>query len=326
MSKQRSILCIALVMLLALTGCGKTTPAPVATPQDPTPAKLAPLTIGLMPAINSIPLIVAEHNGYFKQLGLEVKLMHFSSQNDREAALQTGQIDGTVTDVINVVTERDSGFKVKITSATDSRFALLASQKSGITSVTDLKSKAAKSLRTGSIEGSVITYETDLLLKKNGVDPKVVDLVSIPAIPARLEALRAGQIDAALLPDPLATLAEKQGAKLILDTKDVATVPGALVFTENSIAGKKASLQAFYKAYDMAVAEVNKNAAAYKDVITEKGQFPPDVKDTLKLPQFGTKYLPDRSEVTNVISWMKGRYGLKTELKYEDIVTEEFMK
>ncbi len=326
MSKQRSALVLALVLLLTLSGCGKTTPAQVTTPSDSTPAKLAPLTIGLMPAINSIPLIVAEHNGYFKQLGVDVKLMHFSSQTDREAALQTGQIDGTVTDVINVVTERDSGFKVKITSATDSRFALLASQKSGITSADVLKKAGQKTLRTGSIEGSVITYETDLLLQKNGVDPKVVDLVSIPAIPARLEALRAGQIDAAVLPDPLATLAEKQGAKVILDTNDLATVPGALVFTENSIASKKASLQAFYKAYDMAVNEVNKNAAAYKDVITEKGQFPPDVKDILKLPQFGTKYLPDRSEVTNVINWMKNRYGLKTEIKYEDIVTEEFMK
>lgn len=326
MPKQRVALCVLLALLIALTGCTKTPSTIISPTSESNPARLAPLVVGLMPAINSIPLIVAEHNGYFKQLGLEVQLMHFSSQNDREAALQTGQIDGTVTDVINVVTERDSGFKVKITSATDSRFALLASQKSGIASIDDLKKAAPKSLRTGSIEGSVITYETDLLLQKNGVDPKVVELVSIPAIPARLEALRAGQIDAALLPDPLATLAEQQGAKLILDTNDVATVPGALVFTESAIVNKHASIQAFYQAYDRAVAEVNKNAAAYLDVITDKGQFPPDVKDTLKLPQFKSKYLPDRNEVTNVINWMKGRYGLKNDLKYEDLVSEEFVK
>jgi len=289
-------------------------------------AKKAPETIkvGTMPAVNSLPLIIAKHNGYFEAEGINVELIPFQSQTDRESALQAGQIDGTVTDLINAVTEVDNGFPVKVTSSTDGRFLLLASPKSGFASLADLKGK--KGITTGLIANSVVQYETERFLQQNGLPIDTYELVSIPQIPARLAALAAGQTQLACLPEPMATVAVLQGAKVLADTNNSPATAGALVFTDAALKDKKSALTAFYRAYDRAVAELNTNWAAYKDVIINEGQFPPQVKDALKPQTFRPHCLPTREEVEQIIAWMKDHNSLKQNLTYEQLVTEAFTR
>ena len=56
------------------------------------------LKVGMMPAVNSIPLIVAEEAGFFNQEGVSVDLVMFTSQLNRESALQTHRVDGNKCD------------------------------------------------------------------------------------------------------------------------------------------------------------------------------------------------------------------------------------
>ncbi|MGE5559558.1 MAG: ABC transporter substrate-binding protein [Chloroflexota bacterium] len=305
------IAAVLVTIVFAAAGCGKKAPET--------------LKVGIMPAVNSLPLIIAKHNGYFEAEGLSVELLQFQSQTDRESALQAGQIDGTVTDLINAVTEVANGFPVKVASGTDGRFALLASAKSGFQSLADLRGKTG--LSTGLIANSVVVFETERFLTKAGLPLDTYELTSIPQIPARLEALAAGQTQLALLPEPLATMAEIQGAKLLADTEGEASTAGALVFTDAAIRDKAKALKAFYRAYDKAVAELNANWANYKDVIVTEGQFPPPVKDALKPQTFRAHYLPTREEVGEIIDWMIGKGSLKPgQVTYEQLVTEAFSR
>ena len=70
---------------------------------------------------------------------------------------------------------------------------------------------------------------------------------AIPQIPVRLEMLKSGQIDAATLPEPLASVAVKAGATVISSTDNLGINPGALLFTKETIQSKNAEIAAFYR-------------------------------------------------------------------------------
>ena len=69
------------------------------------PAVAAPakLTVGLMPAVDAAPMLLAAERGYFAAEGVEVELVVFASASERQVALQTGAVDGTITDLVAFV-------------------------------------------------------------------------------------------------------------------------------------------------------------------------------------------------------------------------------
>ena len=88
----------------------------------------ADLKIGLVPAYNSIPLVVAEKSGLLSAAGgVKVTLVPFTGQMERESALQTGVIDGTVSDMINAIQSWSQDFGAKVTSVSVGTFSLLSS-------------------------------------------------------------------------------------------------------------------------------------------------------------------------------------------------------
>ena len=89
--------------------------------------------------------------------------------------------------------------------------------------------------------------------------------------------LLAGQIEAACLPEPLATIAEARGAQRLADSDALGPTPGVLLFSRKALAEKSREIAAFYRAYDKAVVEVNAHPEAYRDAIVQRCEFPPAV-------------------------------------------------
>ena len=83
------------------------------------------LTIGLMPAVDSAPMLLAEKKGYFEELGLDLQIEVFNNGQERQSALQTNNIDGAMTDFIAVATNVNSGFDIKATTMTSGKFPVL---------------------------------------------------------------------------------------------------------------------------------------------------------------------------------------------------------
>ena len=88
--------------------------------------ELGTLKIGLMPDTDSVPFIIAQEKGYFAEEGLNVELHSFKSAMDRDSALQSGNLDGAVSDLLAVAFAKDGGFDVKVTSMTDGSYKLVA--------------------------------------------------------------------------------------------------------------------------------------------------------------------------------------------------------
>jgi NitT/TauT family transport system substrate-binding protein len=290
--------------------------------RNDTSGSLEPISIGVLPDVDSTPLIIADKNGYFKEEGVEVDIQHFKSAPDRDSALQSGNIDGAVSDILAAAFANDGGFKVKITSLTNGTYKLLVNKDKGIKDIQALKGKSI-AISTNTI----IEYATDKMLEEGGLKPEDVHKVAIPQIPTRLEMLQNGKIDAATLPDPLASVAVKDGAALLNSTDKMGINPGVLLFTQDAIDEKSASIKAMYKAYDKAVEYLKKEpVSSYADVLINDVGFPEGIEDSISLPAYTQVTLPSQKDFDDVIKWLIDKKLIKNSYKFEQLVDGRFVK
>src|SRR4051812_47297227 len=83
------------------------------------------LKVGVMPAVDSAPIFLAEEKGYFEELGLDAEIQVYTNAMNRQSALQSGELDGAMTDVIALVNNVENGFDIKVTTSTDGSFPFL---------------------------------------------------------------------------------------------------------------------------------------------------------------------------------------------------------
>ena len=73
MKKRLLMTALTLIMSISIVGCS--TPPQEKSNNQP----LKSITIGVMPDLDSLPIIIAAHNEYFKEEGMDVKIEHFKS-------------------------------------------------------------------------------------------------------------------------------------------------------------------------------------------------------------------------------------------------------
>jgi len=320
--KRFLVALLILVMGLGVMGCGQ--PKASQPPKEaPKPAAVQrTITIGVMPDVESIPFIIAQKNGYFAKEGVKVKLEPFKSAKDRDSALQGGQLDGMISDVLAVVFANEGGIKMRIVSRNDGNIELMAGKNSGIKSIKDLKGRTI-----GMSTNTIMEYTADQMLIAGGVKPEAVKKVAIPPLPTRFEMLQGGRVDAAILPEPLAGLAVKDGATVLNSSDAMANKPGAIAFRAESIAQNPAEVKAVFRAYNDAVAYLNQEPAEkYIDYVIKSQGFPEGVKDSLKLPVYQPAAAPDAKIVNNVVGWLKAKALIKGDYQYKDLVDETILR
>lgn len=310
--KKFLLVLLLLITSFALAGCNQEKPAE-------TPKKT--ITIGVMPDVESIPFIIAERNGYFSKAGVNVKIERFKSARDRDSALQAGKLDGVITDVLAVVFANEGGIDLKIISKNDGNVVLMAGKDSGINSLQDLKGK-----RVGLSINTIMEYTTDQMLAAGQMEAKDIKKEAIPPLPTRLEMLQGQKIDAAILPEPFAGLAVKNGAKVLSSTDQLKNKAGAIAFTAKSITESPAEIKAVFQAYNEAVAYLQKEPLdKYVDFIIETQGFPPAIKDSLQLPEYHQAQAPDAKIVADVVQWMKAKKPIKGNYTYKDLVDDSIL-
>lgn len=283
-------------------------------------AEPPPLRIGMMPAVDSAPLVVAERLGAFARRGLRVELELFQDQLAREASLQAGRIDGSVSDLVNAVSARAGGFDVRAVSSTDGLFALLGSPAGPAGSIDDWRSPSVRSVRTGLLETSIVSYVTEKMLLAAGADSGKVELVPVLQLPARLELLLAGRLEAACLPEPLVSVALARGARLIADTRSLDSTPGVLLFTARALRDKADAVASLLEAWDEAVEALNRGPSELREVVAGRLGFPDAVRGSFILPRFRRASPPTQEEADDVMAWMRARGLISRPLPYAELV------
>jgi NitT/TauT family transport system substrate-binding protein len=260
------------------------------SPKEDASSKSMALSIGLMPAVDAAPILLAQEKGYFSDLGLTVELEIFTNPQNRQSALQTYSIDGTMTDLIAVATNVDGGFDIKATTMTNGVFPVLSKPGSG----------DKESIKVGMMEVSVTNYLIDKWLG----DRYQVEKVFITEIPARLAAIGGGDLDMGLFPEPVASMGVLNGLEKTLYELEDGNCPDVIVFTGKALQEKGEAIRLFHVAYDRAVDDINKNPEEALDIIMEKiPNLNPEVRSLIVMPEFTKTSLPDREYIEEIIQW-----------------------
>ena len=310
--KKLLLLMMAAVLALSalVAGCGGG--------QQAEKKDLQGIAIGLMPDIDSVPIIIAEEKGYFAEEGLKVDIQKFKSAMDRDAALQSGNLDGAISDMLAVAFAKAGGFDVKVTAYTDGTYKLIAGKGEGAVKPQDL---AGKDVAVS--KNTIIEYVTDRIMASQNMPEDSINKVVIPQIPTRLEMLQSGKLAAATLPEPMGSIAIANGCRFVTDSEEMGVNPGVMMFTAKAADEKKAELQAFYRAYNKAVKYLNEHPQdEYMDLVIEKSGFPAAAKTALQLPKYREAGLPAEKDVSECIAWMVQKELIKQNYTYDELVLD----
>ncbi len=307
--KKKLLLIMGLILLL-IAGCQSNETTPINTAEIDT-AQDMNLSIGLMPAVDTAPILLADEMGYFTDLGLDVSIDIYTNAQDRQTALQTNSIDAAMTDLVAVATNVNSGFDMKATTTTDGMFPILATP----TSIDK------DSISVGMMEVSVSNFLVDEWLSHD----YNIEKVYINPIPGRLEAVASGQIDMGLFPEPVATIGESKGlTKLVFEPTD-GNFPDVMVFTGKAISEKPEAIQAFHDAYNLAVEDIQKNEMLAREVLVKRiPNIKSEVKDLMLLPEYKKARTPNEDYVQKIIDWTNKELKLDLTVTALDLVDTSF--
>ncbi len=268
------------------------------------------LSVGVMPAVDSAPIFLAEAEGYFRELGLDATITVYTNAMNRQSALQSGGLDGAMTDVIALVNNVENGFAIKVTTGTDGMFPVLV--RPGFSD--------AASVKIGMMEVSVTNFLADRALSGT----YELEKVYVNEIPARLELLGQGSLDMAVIPEPVASQGELSGlTKKLLDNPDPYS-PDVLVFTENAIRDKEEAVRLFHQAYNKAVQEINRDDEKARALLIEKLNLDPNLRDLIILPEYHEARVPDEAYFQGVLEWNARVLGKTLGVSYGELVDVRF--
>lgn len=312
--KKIIALAMATVITASMVACG--------SEKQEIQSEKTTLRVGVMGSIDAVPLVIAQQNEYFEEEGIDLDLQIFKAAKDRDAALQAGQLDGVLCDEVAISIYQNSDIDMKITGTTNGSWTLVAGKDSGITNLNDLKGK-----KVGISENTMIEYLADDIALSNGLEVSDIEKVAIAAMPARLEALKNNQIDAAILPAPFNDTAVADGGIEVTKIYNKDIMISVTAFLQEAIDKDAHAIKGFYNAYNKAIEFINSNdISEYEDIIISIVGYSEDMRGNIVLPEFKTNYLPAEENVQNVLDWSKNKGLLTKDINAKDVMSEVGIK
>jgi NitT/TauT family transport system substrate-binding protein len=261
------------ITLLLLSGCTApaTIPAaaPAATPAAPvatTEAELPLVRVGHVPVTIYAPLFIAASKGYFEEEGMRVELFPVEGGTDNVVQVAAGNFDvaggGIGAGMLNAVAR---GIEFEIVAPLHTERPPLTSplvvskrrfDSGELTQVADL---AGMTVSTNA-KGAATEYWLWRALQQGGLDFPDVEVIGL-GFREVASALENGALDAGILGEPLATLAEDQGlvARLSQDFIDGFTST-VIYFNKDWATANPDLAQGFVKAFIRGARDLNGDA------------------------------------------------------------------
>lgn len=285
-------------MLLLLSACTSGKKNAATTSQQ---EQSQTISLGMIPTMDGLPFIIADKQGIYDSLGLEVNIVYFNSGNDRDASLQTGQVDGAVTDYIGAALLQAHRTPLKIIMKNDGYFCFIVAKQSGINNREQLKTKNIAVSRN-----TVVEYATDLLLKQAGIAMNEVNKPEIGEIMLRLQMLHYGQVDASFLPDPQASIAMNGGNKSLISTRELGIHLTGTAFSEKALKEKAEPISRLVIGYNLAVEYMRMHPLKeWKQVLMEELGVPETLTGLIALPPYEQATRPAEADIASAIAWLK---------------------
>jgi NitT/TauT family transport system substrate-binding protein len=313
-TKRQSLIALFLPLLIVITGCGGQ--------QDPDTIRLA-----LLPILDALPMYVAEEQGYFEEENLVVEFIPVTSAAERDQIIQAGQADGMINEILSTLFYNQLEPEItvvryaRVATTEFPQFYVLSAGNSGISSLDELKGQ-----EIGISEGTIIEYSTDRLLEASGFTPGDIQTIAVPRIPDRMALLNSGEIKAANLPDPLASLAIQNGALLLIDDSSFPEYGHSTISFRNEFVGENPdAIERFLKALEKAVDDINSNKEQFSNLLSERQLVPEPLVGTYAIPDFPSSSVPPQSQWDDILEWATTKGYIEGELEYSDSIDDRYL-
>lgn len=163
------------------------------------------------------PIWITKEAGLFRKQGLDVNLIFIPGGPTAAAAMLAGEVQAVAMAGPAVVSSNLAGSDLVMIAGMVNTFAFQIITVKGITSPAQLKGKRIGVNRYGAAPDIAARYA----LRHLGIAPKDVTILQMGEQSTRLAAMKAGQLDAAVVLPPITTMAEKEGMNVILDMSDL---------------------------------------------------------------------------------------------------------
>ena len=314
MNLRHVFVTIAVSLLLVSTGCGERA--------DPDT-----LRIGVLPILDTLPMFVADQEGLFEAQGIEVTFVSAASAAERDQLVQAGEVDGIITDLValalyNRDVPRVAAVRYAMTPTPSfAQFRVMAAQQSGIVGAEDLAG-----VQIGISEGTVIEYVTDRMLEAEGLSPDGVATLAVPKIPERMALLRSGELKAATLPEPLASLVMQDGAVVVVDdTEHLETSCSVYAFRKETLETSPGAVRGFLAAVSQASQIINEDKTRWDDLLAEENLVPKPLRGSYELPDYPGDGTPSRAQFTDAVEWLRETERLAADPSYDESVDDAFL-
>ena len=264
----------------------------------------------------------------FEKHGLDVEIIEFQSASDQSVAYEAGELDGMMTDMIvqSLINKSSAEDGMKTVAmafggdASEGRFIVASSPDSGISAPEQLAGS-----KIGISENTMMEYLVGRYLEDLGVDLASVEMVNIPKLTLRLDLLMEGSdIQAAILPDPLAIEAESRGCGTVIDDTKLGKNYSQSVVTlrKTLIEDGTGTLDAFRAAYNEAIGMINANPDAYLDLFYEKANVAEPLQGKYAVPSYTPDCVPTEEDVASIEEFMVKKGLLDSPFTYEEMVAQ----
>jgi NitT/TauT family transport system substrate-binding protein len=332
----RRALFFCFLISISITAAGETSPS---------------LRFSLPPVLEALPIAFAQEWDLFEAHGVSVELIGITDNQQRSAALMTGNLDGMMEDVTRSILDATAGGNVVITSAAASR-PQTGSLALALLSPTSFRLDSFDALldsdyAIGTLYRSDYEYLLDRLLadrQDEDTEPKQTlffhDMLQMAVW------FGAQTLPAAVLPEPyityLATYHPPGGKPIELvihdDFSEIGVLPAVVVFRRGFVEDHAEAVAAFYAAYTEAIERIN---SASRDELIDVGidvalslffqgadrtTINQEVLDAIPIPVYDSPTILDRSGFEAILAWMLRKGYVFVEPTYEQLTDFQFVR
>lgn len=297
----------------------------------------ASVKIGTMPTEDILPMWVAEKDGIFPEVEVDVEIVSFDSAQALSAAIAAGEVDMAMVDVPRAVKLCESGTSVDMewitlgAEASQGAFGVMAASDAPYSTLSELADyiaanpDSAESAGIGVAANTVPEYVFEMLCIEEGIDPASIPTQEIASLPERYSLMASGNLAAAALPASMLELGEIRGMKVLaIDTEGENLSQSVMIARSEYADNSEETIFKVAKAWDMAVDKINSNPSEYVVILAEKANLNEEVVASYKVSEYpyamdGVVLMhPAAILVEPQIEWMESKGYVSSNISYDE--------
>lgn len=298
--RQRALVLAIAALTVGITACSSGSTASSGASGAP---ELSSITIGVLPSADSVTVQIAEDKGFFRQQGLNVKVVTETTTNAGTTGLLSHTMDFTTENYVGMFSQEKAVPSLNLRIVADNSqtspnlYVMLVPKDSTLTSLAQLKGKKVGFPAPGFNFGSMAA---DILMAPYHESSADFTTVVLPFSSAE-QALANHEVDAIFTTEPFITTSEAAAGDRVLEdmlSGPLAGFPTACWGTTASFAAKYPKTVAAFQRAMVAAVRVAATDPSY--VRSELPRFIPTMKpamaEVITLPTYNTTLTLARME------------------------------